>query len=177
MTTGKKELKFWRMGSLFRPKFQCDDSGQSLRVMRESFKELLEWTGQKLSGLPQSTISGMESGRINIGVERAKVLAKALRIHPAVIVFPRLGNREASWILKLSPESWSIFPTGRRSFIYWTPSFPAPISPNIAGTSSDSFGCSEWFISKINGITESNRSYLPKHREPTGSEPGSYLLL
>ena len=42
----------------------------------------------KLSGLPQSTISGLESGKINIGVERAKVLAKALKVHPAVIVFP-----------------------------------------------------------------------------------------
>ncbi|HRO66923.1 MAG TPA: helix-turn-helix transcriptional regulator [Pseudobdellovibrionaceae bacterium] len=54
-------------------------------------KEILkngEFVPAKLSGIPQSTISGMESGRINIGVERAKVLAKALRVHPAVIVFP-----------------------------------------------------------------------------------------
>ena len=28
------------------------------------------------------------NGRVNIGVERAKVLARALHIHPAVLVFP-----------------------------------------------------------------------------------------
>jgi transcriptional regulator with XRE-family HTH domain len=54
--------------------------GQYLHVMRE-LKELSQNELAELSGLPQSTISGMESGRINIGVERAKVLAKALRVH------------------------------------------------------------------------------------------------
>jgi hypothetical protein len=39
-------------------------------------------------GIPQSTISGIETGRINLGVERAKTLAIALRCHPAVLVFP-----------------------------------------------------------------------------------------
>ena len=63
--------------------------------MRE-LQELSQNELAKLSGLPQSTISGMESGRINIGVERAKVLAKALRIHPAVIVFPGWETEKAS---------------------------------------------------------------------------------
>ncbi|MCM2281900.1 MAG: helix-turn-helix domain-containing protein [Bdellovibrionaceae bacterium] len=61
--------------------------GQTLRMMRE-LQELSQNELAELSGLPQSTISGMESGRINIGVERAKVLARALRVHPAVILFP-----------------------------------------------------------------------------------------
>lgn len=42
----------------------------------------------KLTGIPQSTISGIENDRIKIGVERAKVFAKALKCHPAVLVFP-----------------------------------------------------------------------------------------
>jgi len=29
-----------------------------------------------------------ENGRLNLGVERAKVLATALKCHPAVLVFP-----------------------------------------------------------------------------------------
>ena len=37
---------------------------------------------------PQSTISGIENDRINIGIERAKILARALKCHPAVLVFP-----------------------------------------------------------------------------------------
>ncbi|NBX92790.1 MAG: XRE family transcriptional regulator [Proteobacteria bacterium] len=42
----------------------------------------------KKSGLPQSTISAIENDRVAIGIERAKVIAKALKCHPAVLVFP-----------------------------------------------------------------------------------------
>jgi len=61
--------------------------GESVRIIRElqgfSQTELAE-----LTGIPQSTISGIENDRIQIGVERAKVLARALNCHPAVLVFP-----------------------------------------------------------------------------------------
>lgn len=33
-------------------------------------------------------VSSIENGRVNLGVERAKMLGKALRCHPAVLVFP-----------------------------------------------------------------------------------------
>ncbi|MEQ1663813.1 MAG: helix-turn-helix transcriptional regulator [Bdellovibrionales bacterium] len=39
-------------------------------------------------GDPQSTISGIESDRISLGVERAKKLAIAMGVHPAVLLFP-----------------------------------------------------------------------------------------
>lgn len=42
----------------------------------------------ELTGIPQATISAIENGRVNLGVERAKVLARALKCHPAVLVFP-----------------------------------------------------------------------------------------
>ncbi len=61
--------------------------GESVRILRE----LQELSQNELSGLtsiPQSTISAIERGRINLGIERAKVLARALRCHPAVLVFP-----------------------------------------------------------------------------------------
>ncbi|HHQ15132.1 MAG TPA: XRE family transcriptional regulator, partial [Chromatiales bacterium] len=38
--------------------------------------------------IPQSTISAIENERVRLGVERAKVLARALHCHPAVLVFP-----------------------------------------------------------------------------------------
>ena len=41
-----------------------------------------------IAGIPQSTISAIENDRVNLGVERAKVLARALKCHPAVLVFP-----------------------------------------------------------------------------------------
>lgn len=42
----------------------------------------------ELTGIPQSTISGIENNRIKLGVERATVLARARQCHPAVLVFP-----------------------------------------------------------------------------------------
>ncbi|MBI2335569.1 MAG: helix-turn-helix transcriptional regulator [Deltaproteobacteria bacterium] len=42
----------------------------------------------KETGMTQANISSMESGRQQIGRNRALVLAKALKVHPAVIMFP-----------------------------------------------------------------------------------------
>ena len=61
--------------------------GESVRILRE-FQELSQNELAKLTGIPQSTISAIENGRIQLGVERAKVLARALHCHPAVLVFP-----------------------------------------------------------------------------------------
>jgi transcriptional regulator with XRE-family HTH domain len=61
--------------------------GESLRIMRE-LQELSQSELAELAGIPQSTISAMENERVNLGVERAKTLARALRCHPAVLVFP-----------------------------------------------------------------------------------------
>lgn len=61
--------------------------GESVRIVRE-FQELSQNALARLTGIPQSTISAIENGRVNLGVERAKVLARALRCHPAVLVFP-----------------------------------------------------------------------------------------
>ncbi len=61
--------------------------GESVRIVRE-LQELSQSQLAALTGIPQSTISAIENGRVNLGVERAKVLAHALRCHPAVLVFP-----------------------------------------------------------------------------------------
>ena len=61
--------------------------GESVRIMRE-LQELSQNKLAELTKIPQSTISGIENDRIQIGVERAKVLARALKCHPAVLVFP-----------------------------------------------------------------------------------------
>jgi len=62
-------------------------AGESIRILRE----LQEMSQQDLAGkcgIPQSTLSALENERISLGVERAKVLARALHCHPAVILFP-----------------------------------------------------------------------------------------
>lgn len=61
--------------------------GESVRLIRE-LQELSQTELSELTGIPQSTISAIENERINLGVERAKVLARALRVHPSVLVFP-----------------------------------------------------------------------------------------
>lgn len=71
--------------------------GESVRIIRElqgySQNELARRTG-----IPQATLSGIEHDRIRLGVDRAKILAKALQCHPAVLVFPgwEVGNVPAA---------------------------------------------------------------------------------
>ena len=61
--------------------------GESVRIIRE-LQGLSQNQLSQLTKIPQSTISGIENDRINLGVERAKVIARALKCHPAVLVFP-----------------------------------------------------------------------------------------
>lgn len=61
--------------------------GESVRVVRE-LQELSQNQLASLTGIPQTTLSAIENGRVRLGVERAKVLARALKCHPAVLVFP-----------------------------------------------------------------------------------------
>jgi len=61
--------------------------GESVRIIRE-LQGLSQTQLSAICGIPQTTISSIENSRVNLGVERAKVLAKALHCHPAVLVFP-----------------------------------------------------------------------------------------
>jgi len=61
--------------------------GESVRILRE-LQELSQNALSELTGIPQSTLSAIENDRVNLGVERAKVIARALKCHPAVLVFP-----------------------------------------------------------------------------------------
>mgnify|MGYP003387290013 FL=1 len=61
--------------------------GESVKIIRE-LQELSQNQLSVLTGIPQSTLSAIEHDKINLGVERAKVLARALKCHPAVLVFP-----------------------------------------------------------------------------------------
>ncbi len=61
--------------------------GESVRIIRE-LQGLSQNELSSLTGIPQSTLSAIEHDKVNLGVERAKVLARALKCHPAVLVFP-----------------------------------------------------------------------------------------
>lgn len=61
--------------------------GESVRIVRE-LQEMSQNDLARASGIPQSTLSAIENDRVKLGVERAKKLARALKCHPAVLVFP-----------------------------------------------------------------------------------------
>ncbi|MBI1821646.1 MAG: helix-turn-helix transcriptional regulator [Nitrospirae bacterium] len=61
--------------------------GESVRIARE-LNQFSQSELARITGIPQSTISGIEMDRIKLGAERAKVLARALHCHPAVLLFP-----------------------------------------------------------------------------------------
>jgi transcriptional regulator with XRE-family HTH domain len=58
-----------------------------LRTVRE-LQELTQSELARLTGIAQSNLSALETGARELGRERSLVLAKALRVHPAVLLFP-----------------------------------------------------------------------------------------
>ena len=91
MTTEKNRRKDYRPA-----KKRIDLSvGESVRIARE-LQELSQNGLSELTGIPQSTLSAIENDRVRLGVERAKTLARALKCHPAVLVFPGWDVNEES---------------------------------------------------------------------------------
>ena len=61
--------------------------GESVRIVRE-LQGLSQNELARRTGISQATISAIENDRVRLGVERAKVLGRALKCHPGVLVFP-----------------------------------------------------------------------------------------
>ena len=61
--------------------------GESVRILRE-LQDYSQNELARLTGIPQGTLFASENDRVGLGIERAKVLARALKCHPAVLVFP-----------------------------------------------------------------------------------------
>ena len=62
-------------------------TGEAIRMLRN----LKGWTQEELashSGVNAKNISLLENDKVVIGKKRAEQLAKALGIHPAIIMFP-----------------------------------------------------------------------------------------
>lgn len=69
--------------------------GEMLRVLRE-LQGFSQGELSELTGISQSNISAIETGGRQLGRERAIIFAKALRVHPAVILFPDFDIREVA---------------------------------------------------------------------------------
>jgi transcriptional regulator with XRE-family HTH domain len=61
--------------------------GEALKMLRE-LQNLTQLELAQETGISQSNISALESNARQMGRERAIVLAKALKVHPAVLLFP-----------------------------------------------------------------------------------------
>jgi len=66
-----------------------------LKTLRE-LKGFSQRRLAELSGISQPNISALENNARRIGRERAIVLAKALKVHPAVILFPDFDITEVA---------------------------------------------------------------------------------
>ncbi|MCB9916085.1 MAG: helix-turn-helix transcriptional regulator [Planctomycetes bacterium] len=69
--------------------------GESVRIVRE-FQELTQRELSRRARLSRSALSALENDRAGLGVQRAKKLARALKVHPAVLIFPGWDVEEES---------------------------------------------------------------------------------
>ena len=61
--------------------------GESVRILRE-LQEMSHSQRRHVRSARMAPRRPIENDRVNLGVERAKVLARVLKCHPAVLVFP-----------------------------------------------------------------------------------------
>ena len=69
--------------------------GESVRILRE-LQEISQRELSRVTRIPQSTLSAIERGLATLNIEQAKTLARALKCHPAVLVFPGWDIAEES---------------------------------------------------------------------------------
>lgn len=86
MTTGKMVKKLLKGEFVPAKKYGKLTPGKALKI----YRNLMGWTQGELakkSGLKQATISSLEHDRIVMGIDRARALAMALKIHPSTLAF------------------------------------------------------------------------------------------
>ena len=69
--------------------------GAAVRVARE-LQEMTQAELAAATGIAQGTISSIEKGRVTLGAERAEKLARALKVHPAVLLWPNWDTEAES---------------------------------------------------------------------------------
>ncbi len=62
-------------------------TGEVIKMLRELKGWTLKILAQR-SGISITNLSLLENGKVDIGKKRAKQLAKAFDVHPAIIMFP-----------------------------------------------------------------------------------------
>ncbi len=86
MSAGKKVKEFLKGEFVPAKKYGQLTPGKALKI----YRELQGWTQAELakkSGLKQATVSSLEHDRVVMGIDRAKALALALKVHPSTLAF------------------------------------------------------------------------------------------
>jgi transcriptional regulator with XRE-family HTH domain len=91
MSTRKKVKELLKGDFVLAKKYGKLSPGKALKIYRE-LNGMTQAELAKKSGLKQATISSLEHDRIVMGIDRAKVLARALKVHPAVLAFADWEN-------------------------------------------------------------------------------------
>ena len=86
MTKGSKVKEGLKQEFVVAKKYGKLTPGKALRIYRE-LQNLTQAELAKKSGLKQATLSSLEHDRIVMGIDRAKALARALKVHPSVLAF------------------------------------------------------------------------------------------
>jgi len=86
MSVGKKVKELLKSEFVPAKKYGKLTPGKALKIYRE-LQGLTQAELAEKSGLKQATISSLEHDRVVMGIDRAKVLALALKVHPAVLAF------------------------------------------------------------------------------------------
>ena len=68
---------------------------EALKMVRR-LQQLSQNQLAEMTGISQSNICALENGSCQMGRERALSLAKALRVHPAVLLFPDFDVSEVA---------------------------------------------------------------------------------
>lgn len=73
--------------TLARPRVKLTPA-EMVRTVRD-FNEMTQAQLAAASGVAQSAISAIENGSAPLGADRAEKLARALHVHPAVLMWPQ----------------------------------------------------------------------------------------
>ncbi len=86
MALGKKVKEILKEEFVPAKKYGTLTPGKALKIYRELIG-LTQAELAKKTGLKQATISSLEHDRVVMGIDRAKALAIALKVHPSTLAF------------------------------------------------------------------------------------------
>ena len=85
---GKKAAEVLANGDFVEYKSKIKlSSGEMIRITRE-LQGMTQSELAEASGLTQSAVSALEGNRSTLGLDRAKAIARALKVHPSGLAFP-----------------------------------------------------------------------------------------